>query len=359
MSAMKWIAVVAVVTLVGGFAFYQYWSSTPQFAFSDAGVAVASHDLSKFRKRVDLNTLVDGVVQDLLTDPLENTPGLTDIQHNVLIGACEVAKKKITTALTEQAEQYVANAPTAGAVGGENQSEPPGFVKDKIDELKSTASARMRQYGEEHPDSFPGRIINMPEESRKDELKRLLSDYGFTPQNFRGVAYCKENGDSCVTGAKFFSPKVNHEIVVDVSLVKAPDWRISKLSNLRTVAAQVEPSYTTDLQQLALFCVGEFRAALAATARELADQVRNRVTEKLTDLRSKVREQIESHRPPFLPAGPGGQAGPGLLPQGPPSVGPPGPPGPPGAEEGDAAPFPGGPPAPIERLERVRQRLGR
>ncbi len=339
MGAGKWIGILGVVAAVGGASAYFYYTTTPLFAFSEAGVSVATHDINRFHKSVDLDTMVDGAVQDLLTDPLQRTPGMSEMQKTVLNGASEIARKKISQALILQADQFVSNsAPSSPPMDSPHTSatQPADTTKDtglkavldqKIANLKSVASAKMKQYAAAHPDSFQGRMLNLPEDERKVQLKRLLGDYGFTPQNFRGVAYCNESSAVCTTGARFFSPKLNHEVIVDIDLVKSAEgWRISRISNLPIVINQVEPSYQTDLQELAIYSVGELNSAVKETAHEMADRVKSKITAGLSTMREMVRKNIEAKAAGLAPP----------------------------------MPFPGGsPPGPPRPLEELRKRFGR
>lgn len=287
------VAMVVIVLAVGAFLFYQYSTTTPQFAFGQAGLSVGRHDLQQFKARVDSQSLIESAIRDLLTDPLENTPGLTDLQHAALSGALGIARNKVSQALSEQLEQYIENGPAPKAASAQ---------PERNSELKAAVARKMLAYGKSHPQSFAGKILSLPEEDRKAELKTIISDCGFTPSNFKGIAYCNETGSICTTGAKFFSPRLNHEIVIDIQQNKTDrGWQITKISNLHAVVTELEPAYDADLQQVAIYSVEQVKSAVASKAQEVMSVVRNSVSERVSNIRNTVLTKIRENRPAFAP----------------------------------------------------------
>lgn len=77
--------------------------------------------------------------------------------------------------------------------------------------------------------------------------------------NFKGISSVQEaddvlnGGKNATIDFKFQSPKLGHEVTVQAYLVRPQggDWKIARLSNLRTLVAELEPSYDQDVQELA------------------------------------------------------------------------------------------------------------
>lgn len=321
MSRMKVTAAIILLVLVAvaGGAYY-WWTTTPMYAFQEAGVSVVRHDLNGFRNWVNLNQLVDGALQDLLFGPLEKIPGFPEQKRSTVNGALEMIKKPVTDALSEQIEDYVAKddaqpsavAPAGGVAGtgtdaapadGSLKSELKAALKKRIADLKEAARKKMEQYAAEHPDSLEGRLLNLPRDSRKAALKEMLASYGFTPANFKGIAYSKEvSPDTSLVGAWFFSNKLSRDLVAEIELTRGGqnnNWHISRLSNLPNLISALEPNYEHDIQNLALYSVSEAKKEVAAKLENAREKVKERMKESgladnLLRLKEKFKEQVRA-----------------------------------------------------------------
>ena len=92
----KYILITAALIVIGAALYFFYWMRTPQYTFTQIHEAVQQHDLTKFEKHVDLNSLYahayDDVVYYAFGDPKEANPFLLGIvetaaleQHTVVI----------------------------------------------------------------------------------------------------------------------------------------------------------------------------------------------------------------------------------------------------------------------------------
>ena len=99
----------------------------------------------------------------------------------------------------------------------------------------------MIDYAKTHKNTTPGRLLACRPGERGFEGKAMLNDYGLIAQNVRGISSYSTEGDGaggeiCKLGILFFSPKVDHNVTVEVELSKGSafsDWQIRRLLNLQ------------------------------------------------------------------------------------------------------------------------------
>jgi hypothetical protein len=285
----------SIVVLAGA---YLYWTTTPLFAFQESALAVRDHDLEKFQKYIDCEKLIDGAMNDVLIHPIETMPGLSEIGRRVAVAAIGVLVTPAERTLLRKIEKHVSgsldfsvlpreqnmatqkSATTAGPyytdvplpvreapnpymLASYNTSGDLGNVLSvtrqevtgEFEKLRKIAYERMENYASSHPQGIVGRMFIMARDPQHANMSGMLSEYGLDRKNFKGLAYCNTaddgTGENCKTGFKFLSPKVNHEVVLEVELKKsAGNWRVVRLSNIEQLIENVDPSYASDFQSL-------------------------------------------------------------------------------------------------------------
>ena len=99
----KYILITAALIVIGAALYFFYWMRTPQYTFTQIHEAVQQHDLTKFEKHVDLNSLYahayDDVVYYAFGDPKEANP--------FLLGIVQSLKTVVVPIMTEQTKHYV------------------------------------------------------------------------------------------------------------------------------------------------------------------------------------------------------------------------------------------------------------
>ena len=97
----KYILITAALIVIGAALYFFYWMRTPQYTFTQIHEAVQQHDLTKFEKHVDLNSLYahayDDVVYYAFGDPKEANP--------FLLGIVQSLKSVVVPIMTEQTMQ--------------------------------------------------------------------------------------------------------------------------------------------------------------------------------------------------------------------------------------------------------------
>lgn len=274
---LRILLVVAGLVLVLGGA-YWFWTTTPLYALQEAGLAARDHNLPVFEQRVNIDFFVESLINDVLVNPTQTTPGLSGFQREVAAGAIGMAKASLETELTtairrsvapaagrrfgwRNFKQYGPDAAIAESSGGELTEflhTATRAVSRSLGNMKQVAYNRMQEYARNHRYTIPGRLLSCPAYDRAEQARQMLQEFGLTQQNFRGLAYCKsttgsDGGEVAKAGFNFFSPKVNHNITVELELAKGSafsDWRVARLSNLPDVFNQLELNYENDMHAL-------------------------------------------------------------------------------------------------------------
>lgn len=296
-SSAGWIIWV-VVFVVGGVGAYSYWTTTVPYAFVEAGMAVKSHDLNKFREVVDLNSLVSSGVEQLMVQPVNTTGGLTELQTEVVSYVMESLARKAHAKLLNQAETYVAGdkvlvnpavpaTPTTaakmdGAMGtaalplqrygdpppGALQAPPTANNDTGIKaQLKAIGLRRVQDFAATRPNSLLCKLVRLPREERTNELKRLLEENGFTANNFASFSTesvtKRGNEDFTVASIFFHKPGSADLSVVKVSLTRTPlfgRWCVREFVDLRAAVGQIDPGYQNDVHDMVRYTVADVSA---------------------------------------------------------------------------------------------------
>jgi hypothetical protein len=121
--------------------------------------------------------------------------------------------------------------------------------------FQKSAYERMQNFALSHQQGLVGRLFLMAKDPHQANVSGLLKEYGLVPKNCRGLAYCNTTddgtGEVCKTGVKFTSPKVDHDVILEIELKKTADnWQVVRLSNLIALIEELDPSYAYDFQSL-------------------------------------------------------------------------------------------------------------
>jgi hypothetical protein len=293
------IVVAVLVTIFGGA--YLYWMTTPLYAFQEAAFALKDRNRIVFEKRVDTDTLIDSLLDDLLVHPAQTTPDLNSVQRQIGAGAILLAKSSIEEEARKSIDRMFwhaagpdlsrlgPDAAIAGTASGRSSSGSLGDVlrtathalTGELGKMKNVVYSRMELWSRQHRQTLPGRLLGCPPSDRGIELKQTLSDYGLKPENFKGVSSCSTTDDGAtersIVGLNFFSPKIAKEIVVQIELLKTSGsdcWRISRIANAPEVL--LDEGERLDLDMHALM-----QASLAGiSSTSLKDEVQG-VTDRI------------------------------------------------------------------------------
>lgn len=188
---------------------YWYWTTTPEYSIREARGAIKTHDIDKFRKYVDAESVASGMVDSFLAGPVEEMSGLGIMGRLLTFGLVTFIKPGLVAGLkqemldmvergVQQPQQHDA-APgqsSLGSDGGSDREEPGAPAGDGI------------------------------------SLKRTMSTFGFTGKLYNGTKYTRREGKLALVGLKLYNQKYNHEFVLDVKLRDMGGyWQVIGLPN--------------------------------------------------------------------------------------------------------------------------------
>ncbi len=260
---------------------YLYWITTPLYALQEAGIAFARHDLADFEKRVDIESFVDNLIDDLLVTPARTTPDLTSLQKETGNEAVAFAKGTLRAQLintirksisggTSQEGRFTSyhrsfGADAAFAGNNPDMHDVQGFIRAagkelgrEAGKLKNETYVRLTACARQQPKTITGKLLGSPPSLVGFAAKLLIAEYGFTKDNFKGLAGCETKTDaqgntSSQAGFKFYSPKVGKEVVVKLGLYKNSyfgDWKVYKISNVPELMMSLSEDYEYQVHSL-------------------------------------------------------------------------------------------------------------
>jgi hypothetical protein len=278
------LIIVVVLLVVIGIGAYVWWQGSPLRSLEQAGIAVKTHNIAQFHEFVDERTLLQGFLDDLVFNPVIETPGLTKIQQQVGHEAASAMREPLFQSLQRQLTAYVEGTAVAAPIADNvEQSSIPSSaiqperitfrdvlqaakseIRSEASRLKHVAHMNMENYAAQHSDQLVCQLISSKKGERKSIIRDRLHQYGLDAHNFRGIAFVRdietasEEPRQCIIGLKFNSPKLNHEITTEVKLVQQSafgSWKITRFVNLRPLVSELEPSYDSDIHNLTLATV--------------------------------------------------------------------------------------------------------
>jgi hypothetical protein len=203
-----------------------YWFlNSPLYAFQCAAQAVRKHDVREFHKYVDVHTVANAAVEDLLAQPIRQS-GMGLLERIVGLAIVSVFQPSAVDAMEAQIDKWVLHV--SPRASGESSSEPAAATNSEDDD-EPQADAQ--------PQSIFGRIAALV---KPPSLRQVFRDYGFTKKNYRGF-----NQDDCQDNIahvtlKFDSPKLHREVPVRLELRRQHDrWQITRVANLQELVSML------------------------------------------------------------------------------------------------------------------------
>ena len=99
---MATIALIVVLAVGAGFAGFEYWwRGTPPYSVSQIGRAIETHDLQLFRRRVDVRSVVNRMMDDMMKE--EKQSESSALGQSLV----ELLRPRIVEAFEAQVERFV------------------------------------------------------------------------------------------------------------------------------------------------------------------------------------------------------------------------------------------------------------
>lgn len=211
------LVLALILALAGGG--YWFWTQTPQYSMRELAVAVKSHDSNAFHAYVDVDSVANNAVEDLMSDSVREAGGADLLRRFLGAAIIGIFKPDITQMLKNSIESYVTpQPPKAPSLQVETQSQEPKSLKQ---ELKATFGRFLHKIGE---------AIKPP------SLKEVLQQIGISKENYRGLTSFETSDNICHVGLKFQRPD-QFELIVQLELQKVENhWQVKRISNLPELA---------------------------------------------------------------------------------------------------------------------------
>lgn len=201
---------------------YWYWLRTPQYSLKVIKEAVETHDLGKFEKHVDIDTLVSRLVDQLLDTRLNNKSTIQD----------------------EQANAFAA-----------------GLVKMLKPQLVSMAKDQIRSYVEKGTPESPQKDTTEP--APTFSINDFYKNTGGGSVNMKGIEYVNKDGKLAVVGLKLFYPKLNADVILELKMREMDGyWQVAEINNLSAFLHKIEELEKNKLAELNTPILNEMNAAI-------------------------------------------------------------------------------------------------
>lgn len=213
---MPRILVVFLVLCTAAAGGWWYWTTTPQYAVQQASNAIKAHDLTDFRRWVDAHQVASATVEDLLAEPVRNSGGAGIIERVIGLTVFSVLKPTVAGMMESQIDKWISTPPKSanGAPLEDNVAAPA-----------------------EQPKGLLGQIVALV---KPPSLRETFREFGFTKKNYQGLGKVDTSDNVSHVGLRFYSPKLNNEIEVQVELVKgSSSWQIVRISNLQDIVRKL------------------------------------------------------------------------------------------------------------------------
>ena len=195
------IAVAVIFILLVGYFGYSYWTKTPKYSLSQIGKAIKTHDVELFNKHVDVNTLANRLIDDMITSTSKEsdekeTNEWSKLGQELGKGLVNLMKPRLAEMMKEQIEKYIETGDF-----GNPRDEPTGE-----------------------------RSVSLPE---------IQKHFG---KNFTGVKFTKEEGKIALVGIGLFNERVDKEVVLELKLRKKEGgyWSLVEFANIPTLIGEVQ-----------------------------------------------------------------------------------------------------------------------
>ena len=196
---MKKIMLLVIVLALGaaGYYYYQNLKNGPKGALAQAASAVNDHDMAKFEKFVNVNSVTTHLVDDIVNQG----SGLLSLVPGGTLGlgvAMRFAKPALAKAAHKEVERYV-----------------------ETGSLEAAAEAA------------PKRLVSI-------SLTKMVSKVVSADSQFKGIKYEREEGDNAFVGLEITQPKYDTTMVVEVKMRRNGDgWQVQQIMNTKELLQQV------------------------------------------------------------------------------------------------------------------------
>jgi hypothetical protein len=183
----KILLLLLVVVAVGGYLYYQNFTSSPKYSLLQAHEAMEDHDMAAFEKYVNVQSVTGSLIDHLAEQ--RGLIGTLNPASGVVRQALRYMKPQLTQVARREIEKYVQTG---------DFKKDPETPKKKVDISLS---------GLWH---------------------KVVSDSAA----FKGVKYVKEEGETALVGVEFTQPRYDTTMVLELKMRDQGDyWQVVEMTN--------------------------------------------------------------------------------------------------------------------------------
>jgi hypothetical protein len=127
MTKTKLIAfTLPAVLLAGGTFAYWHWTHTPTYSLRQIQKALETHDVAKFEKHVDIQSVSSRLIDDMMSHALKETQpqsGAEGLGTALAAGLVQLMKPRLVEAIREQAVRLVEQGDLGRSISATNENE--------------------------------------------------------------------------------------------------------------------------------------------------------------------------------------------------------------------------------------------
>lgn len=213
-SKIKLISIITLICIIATSAWYfVYYTKTPEYSLGLIKESVEKHDVAKFNKHVDLDSILSRGYDDLFSAMIESDKSMSSQGKNFLAGFAQMFKATFINGFKDNIKRYVET----------------GSWEEKQSQDDTSKNAQSNK----SPDKISSSTSN---------LKK---------SDFKGIAYTKKDGKVATIGLKLYDKDINKESVLDVKMRELDDgtWQVAELANLKEYILSIENEKNEQLRK--------------------------------------------------------------------------------------------------------------
>lgn len=219
------------LTVILGLA-YWYWTTTPTYSLSQILGAVKNKDVDTFQKYVDIESIADRAIDDVLHGPARESGMFGNMDNMIGAGIIGLFKPEIAAIAKTQVLKFVESGALVKALNegkkaaqtGQTQTTGANLAVHTLSESPGDTSSASLPISD---NSMVGRY------ARKLKLGGSLKAYGLSREGFKGIDYLKVEGQTALVGFKFHSDRFQRNIIIEIKMEENGGfWKVTELSNL-------------------------------------------------------------------------------------------------------------------------------
>ena len=201
-----------VIILLMGYLGYSYWTRTPKYSLYQIAKAIRHHDVELFNKHVDVNTLTNRLIDDLILstpkqkEEEEETSVWEKLGSEIGKGLVNLMKPRLAEITKEQIEKYIET----------------GDFKKPEDKISGENSISL------------------------SEIQKSIG------KTFTGMKSTKEEGKIALVGIGLFNERVNKEVILELKMRKKEGgyWQLVEFANVPALVKELQKLEEEKLNQL-------------------------------------------------------------------------------------------------------------